>query len=544
LAVKSDEDVATRTALLEEMAARLKGIIPPEDVLVLLKVTGAAKTTRQLHDASAAVDAVVTGQTSKATSALAPTFAKFAEAWTKGELRKKHPDHVREKDSTRDAQILRDYVNPKIGHLHLPDVTLDAAETVMAALPSTLAPATRKHVAQCMRKVLAYAVYPGRHLTANVLPKEWMPKGLGTKAKAKSCLYPDDDAALVSCVDVALDRRIAYGILDREGFRASELDQLRWRDLDLAHGRVRLDENKTDDPRAWALSSDVVRVLAWWKKRTKGEAGDLVLGGLVLAQGSSWLRGREWKKGQKHKPTIGDLRTAGVTRAELFERSKARQPIRLHDLRATFVTVSLANDKTEQWVSDRTGHKSSAMLALYKRQARTWKELDLGTFRPLDKLLPEMAGASKGSRSGPGGAGRKAGSKRASRPAARRNSGDLGGRKPVKIASRAIDAPPWRLENPRVAGSIPALATERAPSARDTGAGPASALCGVRKYASAASWAPLGLARGWGTFRTRGSGGGRGGRGPAFGGSSGHIHKTRNPAATPATGSLCLSIVT
>jgi hypothetical protein len=54
------------------------------------------------------------------------------------------------------------------------------------------------------------------------------------------------------------------------------------------------------------------------------------------------------------------------------------------------VTVSLANGKTEQWVTDRTGHKSSQMLSLYTRQARTWQELGLGTLQPLDELLPEM----------------------------------------------------------------------------------------------------------------------------------------------------------
>ena len=48
------------------------------------------------------------------------------------------------------------------------------------------------------------------------------------------------------------------------------------------------------------------------------------------------------------------------------------------------MTVSLANGKTEQWVMDCTGHKSSQMIALYARQARTWTELNLGP------LLPEM----------------------------------------------------------------------------------------------------------------------------------------------------------
>jgi integrase len=51
-----------------------------------------------------------------------------------------------------------------------------------------------------------------------------------------------------------------------------------------------------------------------------------------------------------------DLQTVGVTRPQLFERSKVRMPLRAHDLRATFVTIALAQDRTETWISDRTGH--------------------------------------------------------------------------------------------------------------------------------------------------------------------------------------------
>jgi hypothetical protein len=39
---------------------------------------------------------------------------------------------------------------------------------------------------------------------------------------------------------------------------------------------------------------------------------------------------------------------------------------------------------------DRTGHKSSQMIALYARQARTWAELSLGPLLPLDTLLLEV----------------------------------------------------------------------------------------------------------------------------------------------------------
>jgi integrase len=64
------------------------------------------------------------------------------------------------------------------------------------------------------------------------------------------------------------------------------------------------------------------------------------------------------------------LKVAGVERPSLFEKSATRLPLRAHDLRATFVTLSLASGKTEAWVSDRTGHKSSTMINRYRRRAR------------------------------------------------------------------------------------------------------------------------------------------------------------------------------
>ncbi len=392
LAVRTDDAAEGRAAFLADLASRLRPVAAPDEIKAILEAAGGASTEKGLQQVKDAADAIANGETTKATSAMAPTFATFAADWTKGELRKKYPDHVRAKDSTRDTQVLRDFINPALGTTRIADVTLEDAERVMAKLPPELAPRSRKLVAQCMRKVLSLAVYPGRYLTSNPIPREWMPKIPKSANKAKACLYPAEDAKLLACEAVPVERRLAYGILAREGMRASELGALRWRDVDLEHGRLRLDENKTDDPRAWALSPDVARALAWWKKEAAGTANDLVLR-IDLANGAWWLRGDDgWTEGDKTKGP-GDLRTAGVTRRELFERTPSRQPIRLHDLRATFVTVSLANGKTEQWVSDRTGHKSSQMIATYARQARTWSELDLGTLGPLDGLLPETRAA-------------------------------------------------------------------------------------------------------------------------------------------------------
>ena len=74
------------------------------------------------------------------------------------------------------------------------------------------------------------------------------------------------------------------------------------------------------------------------------------------------------------------LQASGITQArpQLLERSEQREPIRAHDQRAAVVTLALAAGRSEAWISDRTGHKSSAMIHRYHRQARMASELNLG----------------------------------------------------------------------------------------------------------------------------------------------------------------------
>jgi integrase len=50
-------------------------------------------------------------------------------------------------------------------------------------------------------------------------------------------------------------------------------------------------------------------------------------------------------------------------RPELFTTTPERHRMRVHDLRGTFITVSLANGHSESWISDRIGHRSSQMIA-------------------------------------------------------------------------------------------------------------------------------------------------------------------------------------
>jgi integrase len=380
----SDVEAAERCKALASMASRLRRAGKVREIEPLLEMGAKARVGRPWDFVVAAVDAECAGQTREKGSAEIPTFKKWAEEWTSGDLTKKYPDHVREKRSAdHDAQLLRVHVLPHVEGVRVHEFTLDDAERVMANIPPDRAAGTRRLIAHVMSRVMKLAVYPGKWRKDNPIPAGWLPKE--GAAKAKECLYPDEDALLMRGVsveqgkpDVPVVRRLAYGFLAREGMRTDEMAGLRWRAVDLERGRVVLDLNKTDDPRDWDLRPDVVEALSRWKKRQPcTEPTDHVFADNGVPINVQHLAA--------HLRT--DLRRVGVTREQLFERSKVRQPIRAHDLRATFVTISLSLDKSETWISDRTGHQSHKMINAYRRKARTWNQGDLG---PLSDLIPEL----------------------------------------------------------------------------------------------------------------------------------------------------------
>jgi integrase len=172
--------------------------------------------------------------------------------------------------------------------------------------------------------------------------------------------------------------------------RLSELLGLTWSDIDLDTGTVNLDTNKTDDPRLWALNSSVVVALSRWKKLMSREA--LKTRRLIVHPKSGRLFNPDGAARRLRKYA----RLAGLDRSQLYEHSDERIALRVHDMRATFVTISLAQGQSETWVSDRTGHRSSQMLQNYRRVARTYQELNLGPLAPLYECIPELAEMTSG----------------------------------------------------------------------------------------------------------------------------------------------------
>ncbi len=85
-----------------------------------------------------------------------------------------------------------------------------------------------------------------------------------------------------------------------------------------------------------------------------------------------------------------DLARAEIDRAKLFHGSRNRLRMRAHDLRATFVTVSLASGRTWEWCQQRTGH-GDAMKQKYRRNCATWTAQRQGDLAPLHVAIPELA---------------------------------------------------------------------------------------------------------------------------------------------------------
>ncbi|MGH7440448.1 MAG: tyrosine-type recombinase/integrase, partial [Polyangiaceae bacterium] len=358
------------------------------------------------------------------------TVAELAKLWTTGQLAEQYPDHVRAKKSSDDDARIFAWLSKvrmpdglSFGDRPVAGVTLDDCDHILGSLPkSAEAPASRRHYAQSLRKLLVYAVYPLRLLPALPIPKGWLPKVGNDKAKA--WIYPAEDLALMQCRKVPVARRLLFGVLTREGLRVSEALGLTWSDIDLERGIVRLDTNKTDDPRSWAIGGDVARALTAWKEHrgTRAQTASRVFPKALVGERI------------KLAPMLRQgLELAGVARSELVKPMPGRLMMRAHDLRGTFVTLALAAGRTEAWVTDRTGHRSSKMIYLYKRSARTAAELELGWLAPLDEAIPELVpsdrqganGVQTGGQRGRPGARR--GSRNAEKRARRHRSGPASG---------------------------------------------------------------------------------------------------------------------
>jgi integrase len=145
-------------------------------------------------------------------------------------------------------------------------------------------------------------------------------------------------------------------------------------------GLVDLTENKTDDPRQWALSYGTAPALHASIAMREAACGERIPQSAPMFANE---RGERFKDSHLADVLRAHLLKAGINRHELHQKDAKRDRLRAHDLRGTFVTLALVNRATEIEVMDRTGHKSSQMVNRYRRQVRAMESIGLRGLLPL-----------------------------------------------------------------------------------------------------------------------------------------------------------------
>ncbi len=432
----TDAQADRRASVVRELAKKLREAGKDAHIAKVVDEAAAATEVR-LEKIKAIVDGIVSGVERPATAAktIGATWGDVAKRWTSGELNRLYPDRVPRKRSVGMDRSRVEALEPLIGHILITDPNwLDHAEDAMRRLPERVqTSATRRQYAQCIRRVLELAVLPLRIIKANPLPRGFLPKI--KQERALQMPYPDEDAMLMAACPgwnrdgdldpsktpskpengpknaddsvelsegVPLVFRLAYGFLARMGFRKSEIvggvdeegyedediepaPPLTWDRLDLDRGVVFRARSKTDIAVPIVMPPDVTRALAAFKKLYPPARPNAEV--FRTEQGVIELTTKSYR---------AVLKLAGVKRPELFKKTKESYPVRVHDTRALFVTVSLANGKPESWVRDRTSHRTITMLDRYRRQARLFEELNLGDLKPLDEAIPELRETGRG----------------------------------------------------------------------------------------------------------------------------------------------------
>ncbi len=401
LATSDPNEAEERRKILAGILKRLMDAGREAHVETLCRQAGTADE-RTLAGVLKIVDGLVAGRErsveapvrGRKPSASEVTFKEIGEMWTSGELAQRFRRRIKDINHAENIGRLERYVYPfvyqkrTIALTPIREFTTDHADEILAQ--SDIPDGSVRHVAQLVSRICKLAAYPLRAVGTSPLPPGWLPPR--NEAKEKSYLFPAEEAAFQGNTQVPLVRRLLVGVCAREGLRKENATTLEWSDLVLDKkdaGMIVLDTTKNGRGGSWVLDPGTAEALRRWRTLCPSET--------YVFPASALPQHREV---EDDKPLYVDhladqfragLRGAGVTRAQIFEANKHRIRLRAHDLRASFTTLALANGRTEDWVVTRTGHGSSQMIALYRRQARTAEEAKLGWFLPLHEVIPELA---------------------------------------------------------------------------------------------------------------------------------------------------------
>jgi integrase len=313
------------------------------------------------------------------------TVQQFGEQWTSGELYRKHGriNGLRPKASANeDKYRLRAYVYPEIGSKLIADVTEQDVERVMAKAPPEWRAATRLQLYQVMRRLFDLAIVPGRFRKDSPVSHYTKPSLADEDELLFQYLYPSEVLAILRNTEIAVGRRVLYALAAYTGLRKSTLYALTWASFDDEHGTLTYfaRQNKTRVARIFVLEFGLREILRAWRDLSGEPGGEAKI-----------VQRIKMEKRREPAQLRADLQASGVKRALLFSQTEGNEPIRFHDLRATFCTWAKRAGKSDGWITDRAGWVEPEMMARYDRQARTLADLQIVPFPDLSEAIPELA---------------------------------------------------------------------------------------------------------------------------------------------------------
>jgi integrase len=293
------------------------------------------------------------------------TLREWLELWVSSTRAEVSP-----KTHERYTEIVRCYLIPALGGIRLQRLTASDIQRGYAGFTRSPSPRTRRHIHRILKSALARAVEQ-QAIARN--PADALKRLPKVEPKPIAVLTVEQSTRLLKAIS---HTNVYWPVLIAlaTGMRRGEIVALRWKNVDLDQGVVRVvgsleqtrkggirfKATKTDKARAVTLPKFAAEELRRWK-REQAE-GLFALG--VRQGGESLVCAR--LDGQPKKPD-------SLTNEFLHLMRKAGIPkVRFHDLRHSHATQLLASGVHPKIVQERLGHSTITLtLDLYSHVSET-----------------------------------------------------------------------------------------------------------------------------------------------------------------------------
>lgn len=284
-----------------------------------------------------------------------PDFHRFSSEWVerrKAEVEPRTEEHWRWALSVHLLPFFRHHLLSQISA-----ETVDRYKSAKLNEKSPLSASSINKTLKVLAQVLDDAIEYG-HLNEN--PARGKRRRLKASKPKRTWLEADEAASLIG--EAGDDHRTLIATMTLAGLRVSELAALRWRNVDLARGRLTVEASKTDAGRRDVdISPWLLEELKLHKANARHVDGD----DFVFPTRHGTMRKRSNISRQILAPAIEAANAA--------REKKGSQPIQEgvtnHSLRRTFASLLYEAGASPAYVMAQMGHKSSALaLEVYAKK--------------------------------------------------------------------------------------------------------------------------------------------------------------------------------